>query len=128
MIVHLVRELEAGPLKKATGPPVILGVVALMFEGRGGFAGFLERCKSVCPPSEVDGWLGNPNSRPIEAGQAEVILNGSAAAIAAAADVPLSAVLAAAARAIPKLVGLFTPEGDLPRKPPSWVPAPKRPE
>jgi uncharacterized protein YidB (DUF937 family) len=125
MIVRLVRELESGPLKKAAGPPVILGIVELMFEGRGGFAGFLERCKSVCPSSEVDGWLGNAYSRPIDAGQAEVILNGSAAGIAATAEVETLAVLRAAALAIPKLVGLFTPEGDLPRRPPAWVPGHK---
>ena len=122
MIVHLIRELESGPLKKASGPPVILGVVELMFEGREGFMGFLGRCKAVCPAAEVDGWLGNPQSKPISAEQAEFVLNGTAAAIAENAGVETAAVIAAAARAIPKLVGLFTPAGDPHARPPAWAP------
>ena len=91
-------------------------VLTMISTSQGGLGGFLDRLKSGGLTSEVASWVGHPEAAPIAAGQIERALGATAlGGIASRLGLGQSAVSTALGYALPKIIGLLTPGGAVPK-------------
>lgn len=99
-------------------------VLTMISASPGGLAGFLDKFKSGGLASEVGSWLGRPDAAPIAAGQIERALGATAlGGVASRLGLGESAVSTALGYALPKIIGLLTPDGAVPAGVPPAVTA-----
>jgi outer membrane protein OmpA-like peptidoglycan-associated protein/uncharacterized protein YidB (DUF937 family) len=106
----------------AKAGPLLQELVRFITGQPGGIAGFLDKFKSAGMGNLVASWLGRPDPAPINASQVDQVLGGSVIGnIANKLGLGGSAVSAALGYAIPKVVGLLTPDGTVPSSIPAAV-------
>lgn len=95
--------------------PLVREALALITGAQGGVGGFLNLFKTAGLSSEVASWLGSSTAAPLAGPQIEKALGASAVAgIANRFGLGQAAVSTALGYAIPKLIGLLTPNGVIP--------------
>ena len=94
---------------------LVRGVVSYIFDQPDGMAGFISGIKARGAGPVAGQWLGNPNA-PALAAEAVVPTIGDAlpAALASRLGLDVKTVTAALGWALPKIVGLLTPDGIMP--------------
>jgi outer membrane protein OmpA-like peptidoglycan-associated protein/uncharacterized protein YidB (DUF937 family) len=106
----------------AKAGPLLQELVRFITGQPGGIAGFLDKFKTAGMGNLVASWLGRPDPAPINASQVEQVLGTSVlGTMANKLGLGGSAVSAALGYAIPKVVGLLTPDGAVPSAVPSAV-------
>ncbi len=102
--------------------PLVREALALILGAEGGIRGFLALFKSAGFGSASTSWLGRPDAAALAANDVEKALGALPLdGVAHRLDVALPAVSAALAYALPKLVGLLTPNGVIPAALPAEV-------
>jgi OmpA-OmpF porin, OOP family len=90
-------------------------VLAMVVNSPDGVGGFLQRLKSGGLTSEVASWLGHPDAAPLSAQRAEQALGAAALGrVANRLGLAQDVVATATGFALPKIVGLLTPDGAIP--------------
>jgi OmpA-OmpF porin, OOP family len=90
-------------------------VLAMVVNSPDGVGGFLQRLRSGGLSSEVSSWLGRPDAAPLPAQQVEQALGATALGrVANRLGLAQDVVATAMGYALPKIVGLLTPDGAIP--------------
>ena len=90
-------------------------VLAMVVNSPDGVGGFLQRLRSGGLTSEVGSWLGRPDAAPLPAQQVEQALGATALGrVANRLGLAQDVVATAMGYALPKIVGLLTPDGAIP--------------
>ena len=90
-------------------------VLAMVVNSPDGVGGFLQRLRSGGLTSEVSSWLGRPDAAPLPAQQVEQALGATALGrVANRLGLAQDVVASAMGYALPKIVGLLTPDGAIP--------------
>ncbi len=90
-------------------------VLAMVVNSPDGVGGFLQRLRSGGLSSEVSSWLGRPDAAPLPAQQVEQALGPTALGrVANRLGLAQDVVATAMGYALPKIVGLLTPDGAIP--------------
>ena len=90
-------------------------VLAMVVNSPDGVGGFLQRLRSGGLTSEVSSWLGRPDAAPLPAQQVEQALGATALGrVANRLGLAQDVVATAMGYALPKIVGLLTPDGAIP--------------
>jgi OmpA-OmpF porin, OOP family len=106
----------------ANAGPLVREALALITGSQGGVGGFLNLLKNAGLASQVASWLGNSNPAPLAAQQVEKALGASAlGGIASRLGLGQAALSTALGYAVPKLIGLLTPNGVIPTSLPAEV-------
>lgn len=97
-------------------------LTAIFDERSGGMAGLLAKFRQQGLGDQVSSWLGNAPPKPIEPQQLENVLGANTvSSIAERAGIARGTALSAAAVMLPRLIGLLTPNGQVPTGIPSEV-------
>ncbi len=111
LIDDLMKRLGLG----GAAAPLTREALALIVGADGGIAGFLGLFKRAGLGAIATSWLGQPNPASLSAAELETALGAPAIdAIAHRVGIALPATTAALGYALPKLVGLLTPQGVVP--------------
>ena len=106
----------------ASAGPLVHEALALIVGSQGGVSAFLDTLRSAGLTSEVASWLGRADAAPLTAQEIARVLGPSAAGgIANRLGLTQAAVLAAFGYAVPKLIGLLTPNAVVPTVLPAEV-------
>ena len=106
----------------ANAGPLVREALTLITGSQGGIAGFLNLFKAAGLSSDVASWLGHSNAAPLAAPQIDKVLGTSAlGGIANRLGLGQAAVSTALGYAVPKLIGLLTPNGVIPTSLPAEV-------
>src|SRR5271165_196 len=106
----------------ATATPLARDALALIVGGDGGIAGFLEVFKRVGLGAVATSWLGQANPAPLTPPELEKALGAPAIdPIVRRVGIAHPAATAALGYALPRLVGLLTPQGVVPSALPAEV-------
>jgi OmpA-OmpF porin, OOP family len=90
-------------------------VLAMVVNSPDGVGGFLQRLRSGGLTSEVGSWLGHPDAAPLSAHRVEQALGATALGrVANRLGLAQDVVATAMGYALPKIVGLLTPDGAIP--------------
>lgn len=118
----LIAELASKFGLGAKASPLLQELVRLITGQPGGIAGFIDKFKTAGMGNLVASWLGRPDPAPINASQVDQVLGSSViGTIANKLGLGGSAVSGALGFAIPKVVGLLTPGGEVPTSTPAAV-------
>ena len=99
----------------ASAGPLVREALAVIVGSQGGVGAFLENLKSTGLASQVSSWLGHADAAPLTAQETERALGPNVpAGIANRLGLAPAAVSTALGYAIPRLVGLLTPNGVVP--------------
>jgi len=102
--------------------PLVREALRLITGSQGGINGFLNMLKNAGLSSDVASWLGNANATPVAARQIDKVLGATAlGGIASRLGLGQAAVSTALGYALPKLIGLLTPNGVVPTSLPAEV-------
>ena len=97
-------------------------LVGLIKDHPDGLSGFLNQFKTAGYGEQAASWLGDTNGAPLSSAQVEKTLgHGVVAAIARKLALDTGAAGAAIGYALPKLVGLLTPDGIVPKALPDSI-------
>jgi OOP family OmpA-OmpF porin len=118
----LIAEISSKFGLGAKSSALIAEVIRFMTSEPGGIAGFLERFKNAGLASLVNSWLGNQNPEPMSTRQVEQGLGTSIInMIAGKLGLGKSIIAPALGYAIPKLIGMLTPDKTIPSAiPATW--------
>ena len=106
----------------ANAAPLVREVLTLITGAQGGIGGFLNLFKTAGLSSDVASWVGHSNAAPLAGPQIEKVLGASAlGGIASRLGLGQAAVSTALGYAVPKLIGLLTPNGVVPTSVPAEV-------
>ena len=106
----------------ANAGPLVREALTLITGSQGGIAGFLNLFKAAGLSTDVASWLGHSNAAPLAAQQIDKVLGASAVGgIAKHLGLGQAAVSTALGYAVPKLIGLLTPNGVIPTSLPAEV-------
>ncbi len=106
----------------ANAGPLVREALTLITGSQGGIGGFLNLFKTAGLSSDVASWVGHSNAAPLAAQQIEKVLGASAlGGIASRLGLGQAAVSTALGYAVPKLIGLLTPNGVVPTSVPAEV-------
>ena len=106
----------------ANAGPLVREALTLITGSQGGIGGFLNLFKTAGLATEVESWLGHSNAAPMAAQQIDRVLGASAlGGIAKHLGLGQTVVSAALGYAVPKLIGLLTPNGVIPTSLPAEV-------
>jgi outer membrane protein OmpA-like peptidoglycan-associated protein/uncharacterized protein YidB (DUF937 family) len=116
MFDAIVREVEQRFGFGDKAQTLIVMLLATLFNSaQGGIEGFFARLQQQGFAELLASWRGNNQPAPVDAQQLESLLGASTlSAIAERLGVARGSVVAAASVALPKLIGLLTPDGHLP--------------
>ncbi len=96
--------------------------LVLIIGSQGGISGFLNTLRSAGLASEVASWLGHADATPLTAHETERVLGpGVLGRIAKRLDLTQASVSTALGYAMPRLIGLLSPNGVVPTSPPAEV-------
>ena len=106
----------------ANAGPLVREALTLITGSQGGIGGFLSLFKTAGLSSEIASWIGHSNAAPLAAQQIEKALGASVlGGIASRLGLGQAAVSTALGYAVPKLIGLLTPNGVVPTSVPAEV-------
>src|SRR5271166_7054814 len=106
----------------ANAGPLVREALTLITGSQGGIGGFLNLFKTAGLSSDIASWVGHSNAAPLAGPQIEKVLGASAlGGIASRLGLGQAAVSTALGYAVPKLIGLVTPNGVVPTTLPAEV-------
>ncbi len=106
----------------AAAGPLVGEALVLIISSRGGIGGFLETLRSAGLSAEVASWLGHADAAPLTAHETERVLGPSVlGGIANRLGLTPASISAALGYAVPRLIGVVTPNGVVPISPPAEV-------
>ncbi|MCK8783762.1 OmpA family protein [Roseomonas sp. NAR14] len=110
----LIDELETHVGLGGRAAPLLRAVLRTIEGHQGGLAGFLDEVRAAGLDALVPGWLGRPDAPAITAPQARAAFGDGIDGIAREAGLTAERTAEALAYALPKLVGLLTPDRVVP--------------
>ena len=99
----------------ATAGPLMQEVLSMVTNSPGGIGGFLNKLRSDGLGSQIASWLGNPKATALPVQELNRVISPTVLGdIASRVGLGTSAVSTAVAYALPRLIGVLTPDGKIP--------------